>query len=477
MSSPLSMLKKTKRVPLQGPGRRDRDKVQLRREVESETLKSDDPPPTGDLSSPNSKPSPNKGTPPSDLELLSDMMQRLTLLERKVKSQAQEIERRDIKIAVLEEKLKLLKKTENAPGLSDGDDLFIRCYKLQTQVYEMECFLSDYGLIWVGDGVSCDTGCKPEECVQAQKSRRDRRNRGLFYTTARNFNMNFDLVLHNIKELNIMAGDGESFVQATPTGAHLAKKDPIPLRLFSNGIVLFDGPFRSYKEPSTQQCMQDLMDGYFPSELQQRFPDGVPFKVHDERNEEYIARPPWERFPGQGRAIHGLSSKELPGRRLTMDQFLKRLPKVVIKAGRVIDIREPVKEILQESSTHTSTPVTLIDTPALQALQERQQLSDSDPPPTAARVATLKVKSEDGNHTYIAKMFYSDTIGHLREYLDKHRNAVKLRGGKSSAYGIFTMHPRRSYEDQQTLLSCGLTTNATLVLRKLNIHSLIDPYK
>lgn len=28
-----------------------------------------------------------------------------------------------------------------------------------------------------------------------------------------------------------------------------------------------------------QQCMQDLMDGYFPSELQERFPDGVPLEV------------------------------------------------------------------------------------------------------------------------------------------------------------------------------------------------------
>lgn len=25
--------------------------------------------------------------------------------------------------------------------------------------------------------------------------------------------------------------------------------------------------------------MQDIMDGYFPSELQQSYPDGVPFKV------------------------------------------------------------------------------------------------------------------------------------------------------------------------------------------------------
>lgn len=42
---------------------------------------------------------------------------------------------------------------------------------------------------------------------------------------------------------------------------------------------MFDGPFRSYDEELTQICVADLMDGYFPSELQDKYPEGVPFKV------------------------------------------------------------------------------------------------------------------------------------------------------------------------------------------------------
>lgn len=64
--------------------------------------------------------------------------------------------------------------------------------------------------------------------------------------------MNFDLVLQRIKELNVLAGDGECFIKSTATGAQLAKKDTIRLSLYSNGIVMFDGPFRSYQEHSTQ---------------------------------------------------------------------------------------------------------------------------------------------------------------------------------------------------------------------------------
>uniref|UniRef100_A0A3B3V1J7 UBX domain-containing protein 11 n=1 Tax=Poecilia latipinna TaxID=48699 RepID=A0A3B3V1J7_9TELE len=194
----------------------------------------------------------------------------------------------------------------------------------------------------------------------------------------RGFQMNFDLVLLRIRELNVLAGEGESFVQATGTGAKLAKKDPIQLRLYRNGIVMFDGPFRSYQEHSTQQCMQDLMDGYFPSELQQRFPDGVPFEV---------------------RLCSTFSVCKRADRRLTTDQFLNKLPKVVVKAGNVINIRGSLRKTLQVSSRE---PLLTLTNPNLSAV-------------------TLKLKSEDGNLTYVMKMSLSETVGQLRAYLDKHR--------------------------------------------------------
>ena len=53
----------------------------------------------------------------------------------------------------------------------------------------------------------------------------------------------------------------------------------VPLTLYSNGIVMFAGPFRPIEDYETQQCLQDIMDGYFPSELQARYPDGIPFYV------------------------------------------------------------------------------------------------------------------------------------------------------------------------------------------------------
>lgn len=47
---------------------------------------------------------------------------------------------------------------------------------------------------------------------------------------------------------------------------------------------------------------------------------------------------------------------------------------------------------------------------------------------TSPNLVTLKIKSEDGNHTFKLKMCFSETIGHLRQYLDKHRwDHISLR--------------------------------------------------
>ncbi|XP_062322528.1 UBX domain-containing protein 11 isoform X2 [Osmerus eperlanus] len=494
MSSPLSVLRKNRRMPL--PGYLDQQggrKVPFKEDPLKEykallsglSGRSDPVGPhstaTDMTATSGSKVTQKKGhsshAPPTDFELMSSMMQKLSLLENKVKTQALDIERKEKKITVLEEKVKLLQKS-GAEKMRDGEeekDLVRTCHKLQIQIWEMESFLNDYGMIWVGDNEKRDTAQQEEVGgrVQRQFSLEGGERGSIWQPEASlvgNFHMNFDLVAQSIRELNVLAGEGESFVRATPRGARLAQKACIPLVLYKNGIFMFDGPFRSYQEPSTQHCIRDLMDGYFPSELKERFPEGVPFQVLDRREEEFKERRPWAEFPGKGQAVVGPSSSpdhthttlsQIPGRKLSMDQFLNRLPKVVVKAGRVIDIRDSVKTSLQGSSDAADdSAVTLIDTPVLRDMKERMKLQEGDRPPSARDVATLRLRSEDGERAFILKMRFSETIGHLRRYLDNHR------GAGLPGYDIISAFPQRCYgEDCQTLQSCGLTPSAALLLR------------
>ncbi|XP_072515846.1 UBX domain-containing protein 11 isoform X2 [Salminus brasiliensis] len=410
--------------------------------------------------------SPKEGCPPSDVELMSSMVQRLGQLEKKVKTQALDISSKARRIAVLEEKLKLLQ--ERREDDVQREDLTEKCRKLQNQVWEMERFLNDYGMIWVGNGEDHDTAEEAESGDMQWPPGA---------SLVRGFSMNFDLVLRNVQDLNILAGEGQSCVTSVPGGARLTQPDPVPLQLYRNGIMMFNGPFRSYQDPSTQRCLQDLMDGYFPAELQERFPDGVVFQVRDRRGEEFRGRRPIG-FPGKGHTVGGAKEEplglqeeashtlldhrqsQLTGQEVSMERFLSKLPESVVRGGKVISIRSSLKAHLQGSADGAENPsVSVLETPALQALRER--LKSREAGRLEDEVTTLRVKSEDGEQTFILKMLFSDTIGQLRQRLDAHR------GSLYPAYDIISGFPQRCHsDDTQSLQACGLTPNAALLLRR-----------
>lgn len=52
------------------------------------------------------------------------------------------------------------------------------------------------------------------------------------------------------------------------------------LKFYKNGMIVQGSPLRSYDNPSASSFIRDILDGYYPSELQQEYPDGVPFMVN-----------------------------------------------------------------------------------------------------------------------------------------------------------------------------------------------------
>jgi hypothetical protein len=42
--------------------------------------------------------------------------------------------------------------------------------------------------------------------------------------------------------------------------------------------------FRAYSEPASQAFLRDLVDGFFPAELQGEFPEGVALLARDRRS-------------------------------------------------------------------------------------------------------------------------------------------------------------------------------------------------
>ncbi|XP_025899289.1 UBX domain-containing protein 11 [Nothoprocta perdicaria] len=393
------------------------------------------------------------------MELISSMMQKIALLEQKVKKQAEEIQLKDRKIAELKGKMKTLQKVEDAPDLPRAEDLEMRCLQLQTQVWEMERFLNDYGLIWVGESHEQQLEAFKDEELPARMLWKPGE------TSASKFQIDFDLILENVKDLNALAGEGLSEIEHTPRGARLRQPQSLPLTLYQDGIVMGKGPFRPYEEPSTQQYLQDIMDGYFPSELQPHYPNGIPLQVTDKRDVVFREKRLPGSFPGPGQVVgHSKSNEleettEIAGPKLSLEQFLNKLPKSLIRGGQVIDVRDSIRARLQGSDGAQGGEVIQLETPQLAALKRVKAAEEAEPP--AAGVCTLRIKSESGEQTYIVKMLFTETIGDLRQHL------TRARGGDSESYEIISTFPQRVYVDNtQSLQDCGLTPNASLLLRE-----------
>ncbi|XP_024622550.1 UBX domain-containing protein 11 isoform X2 [Neophocaena asiaeorientalis asiaeorientalis] len=346
---------------------------------------------------------------------------------------------------------------EGTVTLQRQEELETTCAQLQRQVGEMERFLGDYGLQWVGE---------PMHEEDSEDGERDWMTAKKFWKPGDSLvppEVDFDRLLASLKDLSELAVDSDTQQSPMPSRVPHGVLEPIPLELYRNGIVMFDGPFRPFHDPSTQRCLRDILDGFFPSELQRLYPDGVPFKVSDLRNQVYPENG-LDPFPGEGRVVgwqrirKPLDRMEHPGSRMIAEKFLNRLPKLVIRQGEVIDIRGPIRDTLKNCCPlRVQIQEIVVETPALAAERERSQESPESPVPA---LSTLRIKSENGEQAFLLLMRPEDTVGDVRTLL------AQARAVEATTFEIFSTFPPTVYHnDALTLQAVGLVPNATLLLR------------
>ncbi|XP_044891286.1 UBX domain-containing protein 11 isoform X1 [Felis catus] len=469
MSSPLASLGKTRRVPLESepvnPGRRgikiygDEDEVDMLNDGRGSEERISVPSCYGGIGAPVSRQVPVF----HDSELVATLSRKLRDLEQQVKAQTDELLSKDRKIRALEEMLQTLREHQGKVTLQRQKQLETTCLQLQRQVGEMERFLSDYGLQWVGE---------PEDQEDSEDNS-DSEDGNTDWMTAKKFwkpgdslappEVDFDRLLASLKDLSELVVEGDTQVTPMPGGARLHVLEPIPLKLYRNGLMMFDGPFRPFHDPSTQRCLRDILDGFFPSELQRLYPDGVPFKVSDLRNQVYPENR-LELFPGEGRVVgwqrirKPVDRMEPPGSRMTAEKFLNRLPKFVIRRGEVIDIRGPIRDTLQNCCPLPARiQEIVVETPALAAERKRSQES---PESQAPLLSMLRIKSENGEQAFLLMMRPEDTVGDVRTLL------AQARAVDATTFEIISTFPPTVYHDDTvTLQAAGLVPNAALLLR------------
>lgn len=205
------------------------------------------------------------------------------------------------------------------------------------------------------------------------------------------------------------------------------------------------GPFRSIDSKSYRVFVTDIMDGYFPSEYREEYPDGVIFDLLDKHSVDYE-----------------VGGDEDIKSQMSASNFLARLPKTIVKNGEIIDVRADIKSKLSlndskdvESKVVAAKQVTiLLETPA-------KQREDSP----EKKVATIQVKWTDGNIFQLA-MFHDDTVADVKAVISKYLDDNDSKDSTSS-FELRTAWPSKALPDDVTIESAGLTPKGSLHARVL----------
>jgi hypothetical protein len=388
---------------------------------------------------------------PSQTEFTTLLSSRLVAVEQENKELRRSLAQKTTKILSLEDEKSQLtdllrSENRNADVLKNlkGENR-----RLQQQILEMEQFLADYGLAWVGHSRTDKTSPVEEQ----------------------NPELNFDLFVEKIAELNSFVLSEPAQVVTSTDGsrvrarlAHAEQRlEHIPITIYKDGILIKRGPFREMGSDSFNSFVGDVLDGYFPSEFRGENPDGVILKLTDKRNELFQR--------GEGTAMGPNSS--LADHQIGSAQFLSRLPKTVVKGGNILSVRDDVasrfglkssavsavaqpEDQLGSATGREGKKVICLRTRVQQSIESGGDLTDE--------IATVQIKWSAAGLppvTYLVKVYASDFVADLKEALAKERRGevegIKFRGS----------HPPRVLDDTLTIRECGLVPNGTIHVEKM----------
>ncbi|CAG5098971.1 Oidioi.mRNA.OKI2018_I69.XSR.g16135.t1.cds [Oikopleura dioica] len=261
---------------------------------------------------------------PDNLELLAGAMKRVAELEKELKTAQRRAQRAELELQYV---------SRNAHATFNEPLYMVENKRLRSQIMEMEQFLADYGYIWVGN----------DELSSSNDSSDDEEE------------VNWPKIVSNIEELNELCGKDTSRIVQDGAGgtSRLQKKEKILILLYTR----------------MEFCLVKVLSdhGFFPTELQTRFPDGLIFNVKDFHSISYS-----KKFPGLGKS-------------------------------------------LQEPVIRTNDP-RLIETDISNEMSDKLDLARSGTRISTSKGITIRVRTLDDKFLMI-RMRPSETVRALREYI------------------------------------------------------------
>jgi len=122
---------------------------------------------------------------------------------------------------------------------------------------------------------------------------------------------------------------------------------PVQIFFFKNGIIIKGFNFSPYYAKEAQSILSDILDGYFPFDLKQKYPEGVmlePVDCTDDTWTEELAKD--EKNP-KFKMFKDLLKKDF--KPMSKDEYINQFPKNVIDKGNIVPIREELEQRFRET--------------------------------------------------------------------------------------------------------------------------------
>ena len=234
----------------------------------------------------------------------------------------------------------------------------------------------------------------------------------------------------------------------------LKQKKEILISFYKNGLIIEGYQFFPYESETSQKIIQDIIDGYSPYILHDRYPHGVLMKIENHVKILYE--------PNINKNIKNLND---PGEQTYMSpkEFVNIFPNKIIKNGNILNIKEDMEKILninkdesknKDNSKSEENEFNLYD-------EKNKEIKDED-------LCKLKIKVVTVDKIINIKIPKNKHINELFDFVKKYVNdnlkkiSSTLKINNINDYGFIMTFPfkilfyDKNKNKENTLDKCGL---------------------
>ena len=407
----------------------------------------------------------------NDEDLLLSMTKRLNIVEQNLKEANLKLKKKDEEIIKLNIKIKELEKIKKEKEKENLNITCENCNQLNKIIEQQNEYITKLYNFMKENGILISKSIvDPKSQEVINKKLKDLQNELNELNSENEYENNeYDKSLlpktidikvleRRIDEMNAIIyeeqGNNAQFESEDGKIFKLKQKKEILISFYKNGLIIEGYQFFPYESETSQKIIQDIIDGYSPYILHDRYPHGVLMKIENHVKILYE--------PNINKNIKNLND---PGEQTYMSpkEFVNIFPNKIIKNGNILNIKEDMEKILninkdesnnKDNSKNEENEFNLYD-------EKNKEIKDED-------LCKLKIKVVTVDKIINIKIPKNKHINELFDFVKKYVNdnlkkiSSTLKINNINDYGFIMTFPfkilfyDKNKNKENTLDKCGL---------------------